>query len=66
MSFCTVRREIFDSRALPLPPKNTYEWQTQGLLRKTGAVEEGKEVAEVKEAEERMGTGRSMGHGSKG
>ncbi|GAC1622350.1 MAG: hypothetical protein PVS2B2_09790 [Candidatus Acidiferrum sp.] len=42
----TEEREILDTRVLtcsqetvrlPLPPKNAFEWQTQELMRKTGA-----------------------------
>ncbi|GAC1616803.1 MAG: hypothetical protein PVS2B2_07640 [Candidatus Acidiferrum sp.] len=56
---------------LPLPPKNTYEWQTQGLLRKRGDAEDTKKQG----GNERGNTGEEgvgwiaargiMGHGSK-
>ncbi|GAC1679670.1 MAG: hypothetical protein PVS2B2_17560 [Candidatus Acidiferrum sp.] len=59
------KREV-QGDALPLLPKNTYEWQTIGLMRKTGAeelwnkVEEAKEVKEAEEKVERGGYTRAV------
>ncbi|GAC1700523.1 MAG: hypothetical protein NVS9B4_02060 [Candidatus Acidiferrum sp.] len=64
-------RKVSESLALPLPPKNMYEWQTKGLLRKTGATEEarkqgGKVVRnEREEGVTEIADLRIMGHGSR-
>ncbi|GAC1618881.1 MAG: hypothetical protein NVS9B13_07410 [Candidatus Acidiferrum sp.] len=51
--FCEGCPRSVPARRLPLPPKNTYEWQTQELMRKTGEAERGTEVEELTEVKER-------------